>query len=64
MTIPSLYALLERLAANADEHKRFRDAAEIRDGMKCLAPHVEAAKTWDRLMSNSSFMAAGRSRRS
>jgi hypothetical protein len=36
LTIPQLYDLLERLAANADEQKRYRDAAEIRDGMKTL----------------------------
>lgn len=36
MTIPDLYSLLERLAANAEEQKRYRDAAEIKDGMKIV----------------------------
>lgn len=40
MTIPDLYALLERLAANAEEQKRYRDSAEIRDGMKAMETHL------------------------
>jgi hypothetical protein len=44
MTIPGLHALLVRLASNAEEQGRYRDAAEIKDGMKALDLASEGVK--------------------